>query len=635
MKSIFRLAFLLVLIPSTVWGQYKFTEIQRELLEGANAVVRLSEGEFKVTSISSGVFRNKRIVTILNAKAKSLAELVVGYDKLRSVKIIKGSAYDGFGKEIYKFRKSDIVDQSSINGFSVYEDNRLKYLDLKQPNYPYTIEYEYEVDYDFLYSIPNWVLIPGASIAVEKSMFTLSSPKDLQPRFRNFNIEDNNFTDLSTSAEAKYKWEFENLKGIELEPFGPEWNEITPVVMTAPSKFEFEGYQGSWSSWDEVGQWQQLLNKGRDNLPQATIDKIKGLTAGMSDDRSKIKAVYEYLQGQTRYVSIQLGIGGFQPFPAIDVDKLGYGDCKALTFYTQSLLKAIGIEALYTLVEADDDPRPLLPDFPNSTFNHVILCVPNKGDTVWLECTSQNNPFGYMGEFTGDRDVLAITNDGAKIVHTPIYDEKVNVLSRNIEIQLDAAGNAKAHVENKFAGLMYEHQNLNWALSYGEKDTKEWILNNTDFANFQLVDYTTAVDKSPIPSATITANYEVPKYAKLSGKRLSFNLNALSRQKYNLPKVDDRKTDFIWPEAVTEVDSVTFNFPGQFNFEYMPSNTEITSKYGEYTSSITKEEGKVIYTRKFVVWKKRYAPEDYAEFISFLNKVIRADDAKVVLNGTT
>ena len=58
MKSIFRLAFLLVLIPSTVWGQYKFTEIPRELLEDANAIVRLSEGEFKVTSISSGVFRN-------------------------------------------------------------------------------------------------------------------------------------------------------------------------------------------------------------------------------------------------------------------------------------------------------------------------------------------------------------------------------------------------------------------------------------------------------------------------------------------------------------------------------------------------------------------------------------------------
>ena len=138
---------------------------------------------------------------------------------------------------------------------------------------------------------------------------------------------------------------------------------------------------------------------------------------------------YEYVQSKTRYVSIQEGIGGLQPFPASIVDKYGYGDCKALSNYTVALLQEVGVKSFYTKIRAGEGEPDLLLDFPAQQTNHVVVAIPNDKDTIWLECTSQTNPFGYTGSFTGDRYALMITEEGGKIARTPSFSAKISASS--------------------------------------------------------------------------------------------------------------------------------------------------------------------------------------------------------------
>jgi len=88
-----------------------------------------------------------------------------------------------------------------------------------------------------------------------------------------------------------------------------------------------------------MGNWQkENLLKGRRDLSETTIQEVTTLVSKASTNKEKAKLIYQYVQNKTRYISIQLGIGGWKPILASEVDRLGYGDCKALTNYTKALL---------------------------------------------------------------------------------------------------------------------------------------------------------------------------------------------------------------------------------------------------------------------------------------------------------
>ena len=104
------------------------------------------------------------------------------------------------------------------------------------------------------------------------------------------------------------------------------------------------------------------------------------------------------------------------------------------------MLHAVHLEGQSVYINGGKDKQVQYPDFPNAYFNHAIACVPMKNDTVWLECTSQTNPCGYLGKFTDNRPALLAAPDGGHLVRTPVYDEKTNTVRKNIKMTLNTEG---------------------------------------------------------------------------------------------------------------------------------------------------------------------------------------------------
>lgn len=608
--------------------EYAVTKIPVELFADAHTVTREDHATFEMKGLDHTIFKGKIVKTILNKKGDHNAAHRIFYDGETSVKTFSGALYDKHGKLVRRLKNSDIHDYSAISSSSIYEDNRVKTAELLYPGYPFTVEFEFEVEFENSFYIPSWFAVSSHSEAVMHSSYKIMAPKSYNLRYKEHNYPG---TVVKTEREGvvEYFWEIKNYKAIEPESYMPRYTEIVPWVDVAPSGFVLSGHQGNSNTWKSFGEFFWKLNQGRDEIPPEVETELKTLTANAATTRKKVKLVYQYLQNSTRYISIQLGIGGYQPFEASYVKANGYGDCKALSNYMYSMLKSLGIYSIYTLVLAGDDKADIDYNFPSNQFNHVILCVPNAGDTLWLECTNQTAPFGYLGTFTMDRHVLLITENGGVIAKTPAFDAEKNLQLRNAAVELHEDGSAASVVKTQYEG--YQYENIWAALDKGEEAQKRFLYENMSLSGFEISDFKFSQQKASNPKAFEELHLKMRRYATLSGKRIFFQPNLMNHAgKLDKPQ-EERKFDMELHFPYTDIDTVEYSIPEGYHLEFLPEPVDISSEFGAYQAKVIQEEGKVIYIRKRVAFKGKYAAEKYLSFVEYVNKIANADRIKLVL----
>ncbi|WP_323757954.1 DUF3857 domain-containing protein [Roseivirga sp.] len=634
MKSITFIIVLYLSIASVYAQDYAVSKIPENLKKGANAIVRTWDSQFTIENEELSVYQVKKAITILKEEGKSWGQFIEFYDKLDKIKSIKITLFDAEGKSVKKVKSSEIEDVNITSSGSLYDSNRLKGYIASDIELPYTIEIEFEKIEKSSLHYPVWGLRSAPGLAVEKGTLEVRTPPAYGLRYREEHYDGEAVINTNDSG-ITYQWEVSNLPAIEQEYLGSSVFDMSPHVLLAPSTFSMEGFSGSMDSWKSFGMWINKLNNGRDQLPVELESKLKSMVAGVSDDKEKIKLIYEYLQSNTRYVSIQLGIGGYQPFEATDVAETGYGDCKALSYFTYSMLKSVGIKSNYTLVRAGEDEDDIITDFPSSQFNHVILSVPMEKDTVWLECTSQDAPFNFLGGFTSDRHVLMITEDGGKLIKTPSYPMEVNTQTRVGEVAFDKEGNGQASIETIYKGRRYDDYAM--VVKAGKEDQRKHLLNSIDIPAFDLGDFSFEREKSENPTLKQTLSIGLRKYASQSGERLFFVPNLLTRQEYVPPKIEDRESPIVLKYAYVNTDSIKFKIPESYRLEFQPEPVTHKSEFGEYNVSyqFDVETNELTYIRSIQMKKGTYSAELYNDYRDFRREISRTDRSKLVLIGST
>jgi hypothetical protein len=613
---------------------YTVASIPTELTEKAHAVVRLTETSFYIKNIGEAEERVRTVITILDENGKDHATEVVGYDKLTKIKNFEGRIYDADGKKVKSLKNSEITDMAAWSAGTIHSDNRMKIGDFSYSKYPFTVEFEYETVTTNMMFYPRWFPKEDEGTSVEVANLKIITSPDAELRFKELNgIQKGTITILPNGGK-EYNWSIKKQPVAEYEPMASTWTSAGPGVLTAPTEFMVEGYRGRMTSWKEYGSFLSKLNEGRDVLSDETVSNVKSLVNNISDPKEKVKKVYEYLQSHVRYVSIQLGIGGWQPFEAKTVASNGYGDCKALSNYTKAMLKAIGIQSHYAVIYGGERSMPVIEDFPASYFNHAVLCVPMQRDTVWLECTSQTNSYGYQGDFTGDRKALIVTDEGGKLVNTTKYRAKDNLQNRKIDIKILDDGNAKAEVLTKYTGIQQDNHEAKINNNTPEEQ-KKWLYKNINLPSFNISDFSLKHTKGRIPVVDERLILEVNKYATKSGTRIFINPNLLSQVKTVPNLSENRKTDFVIMTSYIDTDSVNIDLPLNYSMESMISPIKIETLFGTYEAKAEVKNGKLIYIRKMQMERGTYPPTMYKEYIDFRKKIVKADKSQVVLINKT
>ena len=606
-------------------NNYAVSKIPLELISNANAVIRYQSKWFEIEDESNSVEKDTFVVTVFNKDGQHYGKLYLPYDKFIEIDELDGRLLDENGDKIRELDDKDIDDYPAISYYSLYEDSRIKVAELYYNRYPYTVEYTYEI-YHSSIIWPSWYSQHSLE-PVELSKFEVEVPDNYKLRYWCNKKEIK--PEISETGKL-YSWHAENLKKLSYDAVGEALEDISTIVRIAPSSFDFDGYEGNMNSWKELGLWGYNLCKGKNHLSEKVTKEINSLVSPLDSPKQKVVKLYKYLQSTTRYVSVQLGIGGWQPFDAMYVHDRGYGDCKALSNYMVSLLQSVEITSYPVWIASGNYRLPLIKEFPNDQFNHVIVCVPLKKDTIWLECTNQNMLAGNIGWDNENRQALMLTPKGGVIVNTPKGNSDQNTMLKKFEVSFSSNAAAINGII-KWSG----DQQISAREVMKEsvpKDQEKWILSSFEVPDVKIKKYSFGVANDSTEQVNLNLNLSLPKYATISGNRIFFNPNLMERRTYVPKKVSQRLSPirFIYPYH--DVDTIVYKIPQGYKIEGIPEEMNLVSSFGKFSANVFKYgEDEILYVRSLEIKDYEIPAENYDEYRLFFTDVVKSDRSQIVL----
>jgi len=294
------------------------------------------------------------------------------------------------------------------------------------------------------------------------------------------------------------------------------------------------------------------------------------------------------------------------------------------------LLKAVNIPSYYAMINAETDREPADPAFPYDPFNHVILCIPFKGDTTWLECTSNKNPFGKLGIATENRTALLVTENGGRLVNTPHSTIEDNQFNGEVHIALDADGGAKASIRILGTGeYRTEYFGVESLKADEQKEFFQRVLNMKQPTFF---DIKPSTDKDGIKELNLDLEYD--KFCDVSaGDKQFYRPKVFDLWGLTVPVLEKRKTDYYFEHPMQKSCVTTIDLPAGFEVETLPANQSLKFTYGTYDISYTYDAAKnqVISKANFKLTNQVIPAAKYTEMQQYLDAVAKAQNKKLVI----
>ena len=609
--------------------KYRVDLIKEELKKDAYAVKRLEETEIEISGPDKLILRTHEVTTILDEKGKSELVVYLRSSKNRSLEDVDIKLYDKNGILMERYKKKDLYTQAELSEF--VQDGFIFYKKLVTGSYPVTIEKEYSIRYNGIFQIPG-ISFARPYESIEAASLKLKFPSSMIVNYKAYN-----FTKKAVHTTEKNQEIVEfNIDNFPAKMYEKESGSVIkdyPHIFFNAEKIEFEGYPGNGSSWKDMGLWYNSLAKNVNTLSLPHQEDIKKLVSGANSDKEKVKILYEYLQQNFRYVSIQLGIGGFKPFPADFLHEKKYGDCKGLSNYLEACLAALNIKSYSAWIQSGDNETYLDTSFAHDVFNHQILMVPLNKDTVWLECTSNYNEFGHLGSFTENRFALVLTENGGKIVKTPSSKFTENTITAFTDINIDVDGGAKITTRFLSTGE-YKYDMVNVS-RLNSDDQKDYAVNYFGFSNpneFKM-DFG-GKEKFPYPAEL---DIEVEKiYEFKAGSKLFMRPRFYKIWQTKLKQYEKRTQDYYLEVPITKSDTTAFHLAEGYTVEALPKDKSISFAKGKYESKYWYDEASrtIFSTAKLTVTSQVIEPAIYEEARLFFDQVIDDTNQKVVCKKT-
>src|SRR5215470_5094370 len=429
--------------------------------EKTNAVLLYEEQNVNVISTDKIKTTIRRAYKILRPDGRDYGTVFVPFNSPgQKINGLHGWCIPAQGKDydVKANKEGAVVSLPKIEGSELITDVKAKVIAIPAPDVGNIVGYEYELEEQPLVLQDGWSF--QRHIPVGESHYQLQLPAGWEYRAHLLNYPDIKPEPAGTNV---WRWSVSNVKAIREEDQMPPLPGVAGEMIV--SFFPPGGAPGKvFSDWREMGIWYKGLTSGRLDASAEIKQKVAALTSSSPDTLAKMRVLASFVQHDIRYVAIELGIGGYQPHSAAEVFAHHYGDCKDKAGLLSALLREIGVDSYYVVINSERGS--VASDTPANVeaFDHAILAVsipkdvkdpslvatlqhPKLGRILFFDPTNELTPFGEIGGYLQANYGLLVTPDGGELVQLPTQTPRMNGVRRTGKLTLDASGNVRGDIE--------------------------------------------------------------------------------------------------------------------------------------------------------------------------------------------
>jgi transglutaminase-like putative cysteine protease len=608
--------------------------------EKANAVLLLAETTLTVQP-NGNIRRSQRMVyKILRPAGESLGTLKVHFDDQSKIISMRAWCIPATGKD-YEVREKDAVESAviGVSNSELVSDLRTKLMRIPAAVPGSIIGYEYEqLQWPYM-KIDEWD--PQETVPVREARYRLQLPPGWTYKSTWLNHADTppNSVDSNTS-----QWTLNDIKAVRIESDMPPWRGVAArmVVALIPPSGQASGLQ----SWRDIGLWYSSLTQDRRAVSPEIKQKVAELTAAAPTQLKKTQALAEFVQSNIRYVAIELGIGGFQPHRAVDIFNNRFGDCKDKVTLLHTMLKEIGIESYYVIVNTERG-SVVATTPPSLQFNHAIIAIalpndledpallarvshPKLGKLLYFDPTDPLTPFGRLiGALQSSYGVL-VTPDGGELLPLPKLPVNSNAIDRTAQMTLDEKGTLRGDIREVWLGDPAGAQRYVQRNVTQEADRIKPLerVAAASFTSYRIVKATPENTRAADQPFEWNYTIEAPNYAKSAGDLLLVRPRIIgSKSSGMLETKEPREHPIEFERPQLDKDIFEIALPNGFEVDELPPAIHLDEGFASYQSKTEVVGRKLRYTRILEI-KELSVPVAKAERLRQFYRTIEGDERR-------
>jgi len=614
--------------------------------EKTDAVLLYSETNVNVVSADKIKTVVRRAYKILRPDGREYGTVFVPFTSPgQKVNGLHGWCIPAQGKD-YEVKDKDGAEISlpKIDGSELITDVKDKVIQIPAPDPGNIIGYEYELEERPLVLQEGWTF--QRKTPVGESHYSLQLPASWEYKASFLNYPEVKPTQIGNN---QWQWTVRDVKGIREEEEMPPMPGVAGGMVV--SFFPPGGALGKGvDTWREMGAWYQGLTTGRLDASPELKQKAAALTASSPATLDKMKVLATFVQHDIRYVAIELGIGGMQPHPASDVFVHRYGDCKDKATLMSSMLREIGVDSYYVVINSERGSVVAETPANVEAFDHVIIAIklrdeikdpfliatmqhPKLGRILFFDPTNELIPFGQIGGYLQANYGLLVTPDGGELIELPKQPSAMNSIRRTARLTLDSTGKLQGEVEELRLGDRASSER--WRLRTVTKDSDrikpiESLLAGS-LSSFRITKASILnLDQTNQPFGFNYA-FEAQNYAKNAGNLLLVRPRVLGVKAQAIMETKEPRLFPIEFEGpLQETDSFEITLPAGYEVDDLPPPVDADFGFASYRSK-TEVKGNVIgYTRTFEV-KELSVSVSKAEELKRFYRIIASDERNTVV----